>query len=124
MKAGDEIQCKECGNESFIISKTKMEGWKVLGEYFACASCGATIKGSDSNNKEQQSNTKIDKNISDLADFLNTKIEEKKTLTANGSETHFCRDCAYYIKHPFLTRCELHKKEVAPMDDCSNFKQI
>ena len=122
MKAGDKIKCKKCCEETFAVLKTKMDGWNVLGQYFACALCGEEIESSKkiSNNNSIKENP----NISALANFLDTEIESKKELSREESETHFCRDCKHYIKHPFITRCELHKKEVNPMDDCTNFQKL
>ena len=122
MKAGDKVECKKCGEETFVVSKTKMEGWEVVGQYFACALCGEEIESSE--DLSDSNSIKENANLSALANFLDTEIETKKELSVEESETHFCRDCKYYIKHPFINRCELHKKEVNPMDDCSNFQKL
>ena len=122
MKSGDKIKCEKCGEETFAVSKTRMNGWEVVGEYFTCALCGEEIESKEDTSKSNSTPEK--QNLSALANFLDTEIEEKKELSVDESETHFCRDCVHYIKHPFLTRCELHKKEVNPMDDCSNFQKL
>jgi formate dehydrogenase maturation protein FdhE len=122
MKHGDEVKCPVCGKEAFAVKKAKIENWQKTGEYLACSACGAELQilKEERDNQEEESS----KNLSKLADFLNTEPEKSVRLKAEEDETRFCRDCRYYVKHPFLSRCELHKKEVGPMDDCSDFIRL
>ena len=119
MKHGDEIDCSHCGKSAFVIKKAEMDGWTKLGDIFACSACGAKI----ADVKESKIASKESSSVasSALADFLNTEKEEKKELIATEDEKHFCRDCGHLISHPFLIRCDLHKKDVNPMDDCPDF---
>jgi protein-arginine kinase activator protein McsA len=122
MKHGDEVKCPMCNKETFAVKKAKIENWKKTGEYLACSACGVELQ--DLKEEDKESDKESDKHLSKLADFLDTEPEKKVRLTADEAETHFCRDCKYYVKHPFLSRCELHKKEVTPMDDCSDFTRL
>ena len=119
MKKGDRIECPHCGNDAFAVKKTLMDGWTNLGEVLACSACGEKV--GDIGEEAESPKKNIAKSA--LADFLGVEEEEKKVLSATENEKHFCRDCIHYLKHPFLTRCSLHDKDVNPMDDCSDFKR-
>lgn len=119
MKHGDEIDCPHCGKSTFIVKKAVMDGWSKAGDIFACSGCDAKI--ADCEEKEIDETKSDSVASSALAGFLGVEKEEKKELTATEDEKHFCRDCGHLVSHPFLTRCELHKKDVNPMDDCPDF---
>ena len=124
MNAGEEILCKHCGNSAFLVKKSKLDGWKKIGEYLACSSCGEKIEDikevqDEDNLSTSAANSKLEK----LAAFLGTENLEKKTIN-NDIEKKFCRDCRHYIKHPFFNKCGKLNKEVNPMDDCSFFEHI
>ena len=124
MKAGDEIICKHCGANSFLVKKTIMDGWTKTGEVLICSSCSKVIQDISENNKQlENEKTKREKKASleKLSGFLGTEQIKKPIIKSEDHEKHFCRDCKHYISHPFLDRCSLHKKEVNPMDDCESF---
>lgn len=120
MKHGDEIDCPHCGNSTFIIKKAVMDGWTKTGDIFACSGCDAKIADVEDDtiaSFEEKSSAAS----SALAGFLDVEKEEKKELVATEDEKQFCRDCGHLVAHPFLTRCDLHQKDVNPMDDCPDF---
>jgi ribosomal protein L37AE/L43A len=119
MKHGDEINCPNCGKGTFIIKKAAMDGWTKIGDIFACSGCDAKI--ADVEDQKTTFEEKSSVASSAFAGFLGVEKEEKKELIATEDEKHFCRDCGNLVSHPFLTRCELHKKDVNPMDDCPDF---
>ena len=123
MKVGDEIICKHCGENSFLVKKTIMDGWTKLGEVLTCSSCSMEIE--KISNEEKSSENKEQKNLSlnKLSSFLGTEQEEKPTINMEEDEKYFCRDCKHYISHPFLNRCSLQQVEVNPMDDCPSFER-
>ena len=126
MKVGEEINCVHCGKHSFLIKKSKMDGWKKLADILICSSCGQIIEDSEPLKPNDEiikdinkpSEVKLDK----LASFLGTKIIEKKSIQAD--EKTFCRDCLHYIKHPFFNKCSLTNNEVNPMDDCQSYELL
>ena len=119
MKHGDELDCPHCGNSTFVIKKAVMDGWTKAGDIFACSACDAKI--ADVEEQTAVFEEKSSEASSTLAGFLGVEKEEKKELSATEDEQRFCRDCGHLVSHPFLTRCELHKKDVNPMDDCPDF---
>ena len=119
MKHGEELDCPHCGNSTFVIKKAVMDGWTKAGDIFACSGCDAKI--ADVEEKTFAFEEKSSEASSALAGFLGVEKEEKKELSATEEEKRFCRDCGNLVSHPFLTRCELHKKDVNPMDDCPDF---
>ncbi|HBM15909.1 MAG TPA: hypothetical protein DD381_06155 [Lentisphaeria bacterium] len=119
MKSGDEIKCQFCAKDAFAVKETLMDGWIKKGDILKCSACGAKladIQQADALTKQAVSSEKLDK----LASFLGTEKIVNKKLESDG-EKAFCKDCKYYIKHPFINRCGLHTKEVNPMDDCEDF---
>ena len=120
MKHGEEVNCKDCGAGAFAVKKPLMDGWTKLGDIFVCSACGAKIADAPVA-EEQSKEAKNDAASSKLLGFLGLEKEEKKKIEATEDEKHFCRDCANLVSHPFLFRCDLHKKDVNPMDDCPDY---
>lgn len=54
------------------------------------------------------------------------KQEEGEALKAlfseDASDVHFCKECCYFIRHPFECRCGRSGKIVSPVDDCGEFE--
>lgn len=122
MRQGDDIVCGECGKEAFVAKKTVMDGWTRKGEVFVCSACGAEFGEVDppeagGGKEDARSNA-----AAAAASLLGLEVAERKTLSASEDEKRFCRDCANFVAHPFLNRCELHGKDVNPMDDCGDFE--
>lgn len=120
MKAGDTYNCPDCKSNTFLKKESVMDGWEKKGEILCCASCSKKVSDVKT---EKNTNGKSDENSksSSLAAFLDIEKEEKPILSSSDDEKRFCRDCGHFIKHPFLTRCSLHEKDVNPMDDCPDF---
>lgn len=121
MKPGDSIKCPHCGKNSFLAKKSVMDGWEKKGEILTCSSCTAKI--ADYNISEIEKSRKKSESLSKLENLLGTKGEKKPEIKASDDEKKFCRDCKYFMSHPFLCRCGLHSKNVEPMDDCGDFER-
>lgn len=121
MKHGDEYDCPQCGQNTFVVKKAVMDGWTKSGDILACSGCDAKI--ADVEETKIGFEKPSSESSAALAGFLGVEQEEKKELSATDEEKHFCRDCGHLVSHPFLTRCDLHKKDVNPMDDCPDFIQ-
>ncbi len=117
MNPGQEIKCPHCGRNSFLVKKSLMDGWTKLGDILACSSCSAKIEDVKTGQKAPCRKETVSK----LASFLDTEEEAKPEIKSSEDERHFCRDCVHFISHPFMNRCELHRKNVEPMDDCPSF---
>lgn len=98
-----------------------MDGWTKVGEILACSACTAKIAEVAEKAVLTAIGSKPD--TSKLAALLGNEPEEvKPRLIVGQDERRFCRDCLHLIKHPFLTRCNLHQKEVNPMADCPDYQ--
>ena len=42
-------------------------------------------------------------------------------FSKSANDVHFCRDCRYFIPHPYHCRCALTENVVSPTDDCPNY---
>ncbi|NOY74594.1 MAG: hypothetical protein GXP32_02240 [Kiritimatiellaeota bacterium] len=126
MKPGDEVICPHCGKDSFASKKTLMDGWTKLGDILVCAVCGAKLADLDGDGNRDAGKDGGDggsRPTSSLAAALGVDEVERPTLDAAEDERRFCRDCKHYISHPFMDRCSLLDKKVAPMDDCDRFER-
>jgi len=126
MKQGDELVCPKCGQNSFLVKKTKMNGWEKAGEYLACSACLCQIEEiKEAPLVDTAGNTSHAKDIDKLKSFLDTdddNVGYKSILDSDkNAQKSFCRDCKHFVSHPFMDRCGLHKKDVNPMDDCKDF---
>ncbi len=119
MKPGEKTICPVCGQEIFVQEKNLMDDWKVVGKVLVCPLCEAHLS--------RQSETSLDQdpeessNISALTDLLGEDDTPEPEIDFGEESGHFCRDCTYFIKHPFMNRCTLHECEVSPMSDCDDF---
>ena len=115
MKAGDVFHCPECNQDSIVKTRRKMDGFRCLGEELVCMLCGAVLP-----EDAPEKNGEVAKAAHPLAALLGVEEAAPERL-ADDSGRGFCRDCKHYIKHPFLSRCDLHDRSVNPMDDCPDF---
>jgi hypothetical protein len=121
MKRGDRLECPNCGQSTIAKEKVVMDGWTAKEKILICTLCGEKVGEieTDADSRTETGNSAL----SGLSALLGEEPQEKIKLTAEGSERQFCRDCVHYVAHPFLSRCELHKKNVNPMDDCPDYIQ-
>lgn len=116
MRAGDVFRCPDCGQESIVKIRKKMDGFRCLGEELICMLCGAVQPG----DVPEKSGDPEKDTAGSFAALLGVEPDRRQHL-ADDSRRGFCRDCKHYISHPFLSRCDLHDKGVNPMDDCPDF---
>ncbi len=114
------MKCPHCGKDCFLVKKTLMDGWTKLGDVLACSCCSAKIADLED---EKAKSADTSRKFSALENLLAEKKKEGPKIESKEGEKVFCRDCAHFISHPFLSRCELHKKNVEPMEDCPQYKK-
>ena len=119
MKQGEQIKCPFCKKDRFLKKDSIMDGWTKKGEALFCALCAKKIEDIvDEKAVAQQEARKAGDKLSALFGGESLKAAPK----IEEADKKFCRDCAWLIAHPFLSRCDLHQKTVNPMDDCPDFK--
>ena len=123
MKPGDEYLCPHCGKNSFLKKETVMDGWTKKGDVLKCASCGTLVCELKEHAKENSDPLK-----SSAADKFKSLLGDKDfvprpKIELSETDSHFCKDCAFLIPHPFVTRCSKTGKDVNPMDDCPDFSR-
>ncbi len=119
MKQGEEIVCPHCKMDSFLVKTNLMDGWTFKGEILICSLCKQKI--ADISNDNVKEAPMLDGKLDKLAALLGEENANKQILLESNEKKLFCRDCRSYISHPFMNRCQLHAKEVNPMDDCRDF---
>ena len=111
--------CPHCHEESFAKKKNLMDGWKITGTIEVCALCGAELKKSaDSGDEKSSAESSRDR----LAALLCGDFTEKKLL-AGEADRCFCRNCRFFLVHPFKSICALTDQEADPMGECGRFEE-
>lgn len=117
MKTGDRAQCPHCGQDTVVKEKTLMDGWTALGKVLACAICGEKLGEIEDAEKTEPRAAAMDT----LKALLQAEEEARPVIEAAEDEKRFCKDCAHFINHPFITRCGLHDRPADSMEDCPRF---
>ncbi len=121
---GERFKCPHCNEDSYVRLKKELADWTVT-EVLVCAFCNKVLQeetepaGSGVDCECKQSEQASDR----LQAFWGeSEKSPKPRLDVGTAEKQFCRDCRHYLFHPFLSRCNLHKRPVEPMHDCANFE--
>lgn len=135
LHAGQRFYCLHCKSDSFVQVAHDMQGFRVVAEKLVCAFCKAIIDQptesvSTTAATAATENTDSSAVLSALLQLDDTSsghlsvetLLSTPSAAAAEADKPFCRDCFYYIHHPFLSRCSLHNRTVEPMDDCSSFR--
>ncbi|MDD3153896.1 MAG: hypothetical protein PHS41_03440 [Victivallaceae bacterium] len=118
MRQGERTTCPGCGNEVFVQKQRKVFEDFSFGEFhLGCPVCkhdfGAeTAEEDDSAAKSARMR---------LGALLGGETIAPP-VSLGDNEKRFCRDCASFIEHPFGARCDRHRREADPMDDCPSFE--
>ena len=120
MREGESIVCPRCGERSIVKSKNKMDGFSLVGKVLVCALCGAEL-GKPVDGGAEKKNSTADR----LAALLGESAppEAKADLTPGDGYGRFCRNCVYFIEHPFKTLCGVDGHAADPMGECPRFKK-
>jgi hypothetical protein len=142
LRAGQHFYCPHCKSDSVLQIVHDFQGFQVISARALCAFCKTEIDGtllaangsscSSSATAAPCSTTAGAKSA--LSSLLQLDSEERPAIAplqdmlgdganaASSAASSFCRDCYYYIHHPFLSRCSLHNRTVEPMHDCQSFR--
>lgn len=117
MKTGDRTRCPHCGQDTVVKEKVLMDGWTSLGKVPACAICGETLGGTDG----AAAAATPDAAVNSLKALLQVEEPAAPPVVFDAGEKRFCKDCAHFVPHPFITRCGLYDRPADPMADCPRF---
>jgi|APSaa5957512622_1039677.scaffolds.fasta_scaffold03095_6 hypothetical protein len=121
LRSGAAAVCPACREESLAKRTKRMEGWTCVGEYFACALCGAhwaDVEPDKGTSHEKRGSERLEA----LAGLLGESVPEAPKPLTPGCVT-FCKDCLHFMRHPFRDRCLLHGRDTGSMDDCASFER-
>ncbi len=138
--------CKRCGCYRTAVIKKKLVDFKVVGEYLACPFCGDQLDDASSGkskspldglfNDDSQPSGNVQESIfTDISEVPKpTNHSDNHALNSNHAnsvsglvfldsdkEAHFCRDCEFFMYHPYKSYCCKHEKDVNSSDDCPDF---
>ena len=124
MRPGEEITCPHCGKHSFLRMETLMENWTEKGKVLKCTACGEIVcEYKDPRQTQKESPLKSQGAQSLLSLLGEESFKETPSWKGTEEEKHFCKDCAYLIPHPFVSRCSRTNRTVDPMGDCEDFRR-
>ncbi len=94
--------------------------FSLVGKVLVCALCGAEL-GKPVEGGSEKKNSTADR----LAALLGESAppEAKADLTPGDGYGRFCRNCVYFIEHPFKTLCGVDGHAADPMGECPRFKK-
>ena len=121
MQPNEKIICPACGEASMAKLKPQMDGFKKVGEELVCMLCGAHLCAWTA--EEANAQTGENHKLNDLSLLLGAVPVATARLAAAENEKCFCKDCAHFLKHPFVDRCDLDNRPVDPMDDCEKYQK-
>jgi hypothetical protein len=128
--AANKMICPTCGEATVPVRRSERLDWSTVDVFWTCALCGARLPMENDNTacSDEADTDDPPESIYKLAGFLGddpAEIEHgsAKELLDDGSEIQFCRDCKYFLKHPFVCHCLLHDRDTEPMKHCRNFER-
>ncbi len=122
---GDSFTCPHCQSLSFAKLKTEYEGFTARRAYLVCAFCLAELLPNEKESKADKAPVKshCPEKLSSL--FGETGAGDEPVISElllDDQERRFCKDCLHNFITPFKCHCDLHQKEVEPLQDCPDFE--
>lgn len=126
LRPGVRLVCPGCEADTVAKSKKRVDGWTCVGESLVCALCGCVLVQDWPDGGGDDAGAQAEAAAQDhLAAVLGgAAIEAPHPVLKTEGATPFCRDCAHFLKHPFVSRCLLHHADVDPMHDCPDFRPV
>lgn len=122
---GDSFTCPHCQSVSIAKQKTEFDGFTVKRTYLVCAFCQAELAASKKPSKPGKKSV-----TSPLPDQLSSLFgassdggkPDISDMLSDDQERRFCKNCCHNFITPFKCHCNLHQKEVEPLQDCPDFE--
>ena len=118
MKIGDSQICPACKEKSIAKEKKIMDGWSVKEIRLICSFCGADWGVPDKPEAVRADNAAADRFAALLGEV---EKSEKADLSPTEDYGKFCRNCKFFITHPFKSICAKTDNEADPMGECQFF---
>jgi len=121
---GDSFTCPHCQSASIAKLKTEYEGFSVKRSYLVCAFCQAELFADKKPAKQRKApvkNPSSEKLSSFFGERADTSGPAMSELLSDDQDRRFCKNCRHNFITPFKCHCNLHQKEVEPLQDCPDF---
>ena len=122
-KSGNgKVFCTHCGRAFVPICCKKIEDFRVVGEYWGCPVCHHPLDMPKPSSKDNSAFPKTN-GFGQLFGDTSSQMRKpsKSIFSTDVSDVHLCKDCRYYLVHPFDSRCTRFDRPVEPTDDCPDF---
>ncbi len=119
--AGQRV-CPFCGETTIPGKKLRDNGGFSAVEVEFCVFCGRELPEALKVTEESTADGAVSAARSELSSLLGGETPAARPrLEAAPDEKRFCRDCAWFVPHPFISRCEKFHRAADPMGDCASF---
>ena len=119
-----KVFCANCGHAFVPVACKKIEDFHVVGEYWGCPVCHSPLEPPKDNTSQSAScSAKPDALGVLFGDNVPRHASSTSIYTIDASDVHLCKDCRYYLIHPFESRCTRFDRKVEPTDDCPDFEE-
>jgi DNA-directed RNA polymerase subunit RPC12/RpoP len=110
-----KITCPHCGEEAFLLRKSRYDGFKRVGETLSCSECGREIEA-----EEEPPAAAAARKLPAL--FSEEDRTPAVDLFSNDADRgRLCRHCRHYVLNPWRQWCGLHRRDVEATDTCARF---
>ncbi|MFA6931418.1 MAG: hypothetical protein WCT05_13920 [Lentisphaeria bacterium] len=122
---GDSFTCPQCHSASIARMESEYDGLTIKRKFLVCAFCRTELP---SPAKEKNTGKRIEKRVDQKKLSLlfgDSQAPEEPViadLLADDHERRFCKNCRHNFITPFKCHCNLHHKEVEPLQDCPDFE--
>ncbi|NCA81242.1 MAG: hypothetical protein EOM72_00660 [Opitutae bacterium] len=108
-----ELRCPACARDSWLLRKSRYDGFTKTGEALTCALCGHVFASEAEIAFTGSRKPKV---------FSEDDRPRPVKVFREDEKGKMCRYCAEYVVNPFLQRCGLHRCEVQATDTCPHFR--
>jgi hypothetical protein len=122
LRRGQAIVCPGCRRDTIVQVRPVMDGWRRVGETFACGLCGHRLGAVPADDPVASAKASGQAATNALAVLLGQAPAPPPPRLADAEAPKpFCRDCRHFLRHPFASRCLLLDRPTEPMSDCDRF---
>lgn len=107
------VRCSACGEESFLKSVPKYDGFKKVGDVLKCAACGHEF----ASEAEAPALAPSRPSVFDASD-----APRVIKVFGDDEKGRICRYCVNFIVNPFTQRCGRFQRVVEATDTCQFFE--
>ncbi len=119
--------CPVCRRHCKPIVCNKIVDFQVVDSYQGCPFCKSPVETPKQDSKPLSSTETNNKSPSALDSLLGVKQPKKSSHSSILEKTEdnvpFCKNCEFYLIHPYKTHCCKFDRPTDPNGDCQSFQK-